>query len=235
MTDQAQPIDEASPSATVAAPESDDLESLLRQFEAETAAPAAKAAEQPPPNSPSEIARAVEHREQPQQFQWPSASASDHQVLRDQVGTLTRHIDRLNAEFAQRKFEGAREELLKRLGDATDDAQLPQDYTRSWLDMRALQDQELLNAFLGQFDGEQGAANWKSHEKRLTSQLRKAVSEFERSRIDPAATEDREAVTAAVRGAAKQPPPERPPNLDRMSNAELRKHTEDKFGYTPNI
>src|SRR5262245_5189805 len=57
MTDQAQPIDEASPSATVAAPESDDLESLLRQFEAETAAPAAKAAEQPPPNSPSEIAR----------------------------------------------------------------------------------------------------------------------------------------------------------------------------------
>src|SRR5215470_11829177 len=135
MTDQPQAIADTS-----AAPADDDLESLLRQFETETAAPVARAAEQPsaPPNSPSEIARAVEQREQPQQFQWPSASASDHQVLRDQVGMLANHVTRLNNEFARQKFEGAREELLKRLDDATEGAQLPPDYTRSWVDMKAL-------------------------------------------------------------------------------------------------
>jgi hypothetical protein len=52
---------------------------------------------------------------------------------------------------------------------------------------------------------------------------------------DAATTEDREAVSAAVRGASTAPPPTKAPDVSKLSNDELRKQTQEKYGYTPNF
>jgi len=48
---------------------------------------------------------------------------------------------------------------------------------------------------------------------------------------DPVATEDHEAVAQAVRGSGEAPP-ERPPDLSKMSNRELQKYTQDNWGFS---
>lgn len=57
---------------------------------------------------------------------------------------------------------------------------------------------------------------------------------------DANATEDRAAVTAAVRGASKAAPPDDngaayARRVSRMSDAEYRKHIEETHGYSPNV
>jgi hypothetical protein len=44
---------------------------------------------------------------------------------------------------------------------------------------------------------------------------------------------DRDAVSAAVRGASKPTPPPAPPNFSKMTDSELREYTERNFGYRP--
>jgi hypothetical protein len=50
---------------------------------------------------------------------------------------------------------------------------------------------------------------------------------------DKAATEDRAAVTAAVRGASTKAPEGKAPSYGKMSDAEYNKDVEQKFGFRP--
>src|SRR5262249_31628175 len=50
---------------------------------------------------------------------------------------------------------------------------------------------------------------------------------------DPEATADREAVTAAVRGASAKVPEGKTPAYGRMSDDDFRKSVGDQFGFTP--
>jgi len=45
-----------------------------------------------------------------------------------------------------------------------------------------------------------------------------------KNRVDPDATEDRAAVTAAVKGASAKAPEEKPPNLGKMTQGEFEEY-----------
>ena len=42
-------------------------------------------------------------------------------------------------------------------------------------------------------------------------------------------------VTQAMRGSGRAPPPERPLRLGKVSDDDLKTHTKEKYGYTPNF
>jgi hypothetical protein len=73
------------------------------------------------------------------------------------------------------------------------------------------------------------AANSKQIMFRVQQQIIKQAREQEKHRIDPEATEDRNAVAAAVRGASTQLPPEPPPDFARMSDRELAQWKRQNF------
>lgn len=51
--------------------------------------------------------------------------------------------------------------------------------------------------------------------------------------VDRDATEVREAVTAAVRGASAKVPADTPPDYGRMSNYDFNKSVREKYGFDP--
>ena len=52
---------------------------------------------------------------------------------------------------------------------------------------------------------------------------------------DPDATAEKWAVAAAVRGASGVALAEKPPDFDRMSNAEFSRTVKEKYGYDPGV
>lgn len=95
---------------------------------------------------------------------------------------------------------------------------LPADFAETWLMAESVRNKELRQAFDNRYSSPQ-AKHWaESRFKRAMQRLYKAAQ----SVPDRQATEDRAAVTAAVRGASSTAPPERPPNYGAMNDAEFK-------------
>ena len=137
-------------------------------------------------------------------------------------------VSALEREFAQMKFEREFKPTLERVrGELPKDVWSDEELS-DWIDGRAKRDPKLQNAWLNR------AANpkaWGAVEKALSAELSKKFQ----PRVDAQATEDVAAVAAAVRGASKQAPEERPPEFSRMSNGEYRKNIREKYGFDPGV
>jgi hypothetical protein len=108
------------------------------------------------------------------------------------------------------------------------DVKLPQEAKIGWLDQKARQIPEAAAAFQARHNNPRQWAKW---ERYLVREVEAAF----KSTVDPVATDDREAVAAAVRGASTKVTAEPPPSFGNMSNSEFRKSVREKYGFDPGV
>lgn len=94
-----------------------------------------------------------------------------------------------------------------------------------WLDGQAKRNPQLGQAWMQR---SKNPAVWAKIESGLSNKFN---GKF-KNRIDPDATADRDAVAHAVRGASNKVAAEPAPDLSKMSDAELRKYTQDNWGFS---
>lgn len=104
------------------------------------------------------------------------------------------------------------------------DMKVPRRVAIGWLDQMARENPAIQRAWLNK---DNDPRTWKRFEKTLSAEMKKEFASFQ---IDEAATADKEAVAAAVRGASNKAPVEPAPNLGSMSDAQLQKYKEQLFG-----
>lgn len=93
-----------------------------------------------------------------------------------------------------------------------------------WLDQMAREEPAVLHAFRHR---QPEPKKW----ERMWQSLRKEFGkEHKQSVVDPKATEDREAVTAAVRGASTKAPEQKAPDYSKLTPAEFQAEKERLFG-----
>ena len=97
---------------------------------------------------------------------------------------------------------------------------------KGWLDQVARENPAIAKAFLNK------ANDPKSWDKFAKALSKEAEKDFPVSKVDENATADHEAVAQAVRGNSTKVTAEPPPDLSKMSNAELRKYTQDNWGFS---
>jgi hypothetical protein len=120
------------------------------------------------------------------------------------------------------------DEVKETAADIFGDIRAPEKAKIGWLDQMARETPEAAAAWNARHTNPRQWGRWKNYLSRA------AASEF-KSQVDTVATEDREAVTAAVRGASTKVTPEPAPNFGNMSNSEFRKTVRDKYGFDPGV
>lgn len=214
--DTTQPVATEAKDAASPAPDAgkgaldNDLTSLLSEYAAKTTKPAeaaAPAAAQPKPDAPSQ--------------------GNDLPSKVDQLKLLkaAELIESEAKERVTRERDQAVGRTVKAIrGELPDDA-LHNAAARGWLEEKAASNPALVAAFN---DRQNNPQQWAKIEAQLTREFA-AVSK----RPDSNLTEDREAVSAAVRGTATTPPPAKELNIMQVSDSEAKNHVREKYGYSP--
>lgn len=97
-----------------------------------------------------------------------------------------------------------------------------------WLNARAEQDPRVQQAWLDRHKNPVGF-------QRVLKGLSKDFAKGRATDVDAETTADRDAVTAAVRGATSSPPAEQQPEFGPMANNEYADSVEKKYGYRPAV
>lgn len=128
------------------------------------------------------------------------------------------------------KFEFDRDmgELVKQVRGDLDSELFDDELVTAWVDGRARNDPRLQRAWL------EREANPKQF-RAIAEGLGRAFKKKFDKMPDRNATEDREAVTAAVRGASTKAPETPPANYGGMSNAEYREKVRQDYGFDPGV
>lgn len=130
--------------------------------------------------------------------------------------------------LSDQKFKSDMQTTVKAVrGDIGSDV-VEDDLVEAWLDTQARKDPRLQKAWLERDNNPQRFA-------KITVELGKQFAKKFSKMPDRSATEDREAVTAAVRGASTKAPAEAPPNYASSSNADFRKDVRAKYGFDPGV
>lgn len=98
----------------------------------------------------------------------------------------------------------------------------------AWLNVRATEDPRIANAWVNRHNSPQAFEKIVAH---LGREFQKKYGNLP----DKQATEDREAVTAAVRGASTKAPEGKAPDFAGMSNSQYREEHKKLYGYYPNV
>lgn len=118
-------------------------------------------------------------------------------------------------EIRRDRFE---RDMKATIDDVRGDLPFDDDFMRAWIDSRAAKDSRLADAWVNR------ASNPAAF-KKVVSALGREFAKYGKV-PDKNATDDREAVTAAVRGASTKAPEGKAPDYSRMSDAELAKEKE---------
>lgn len=127
-------------------------------------------------------------------------------------------------QWQQDKFKTEIGATVKDIRGDMDPETFDDEFVEAWLDARARKDNRLQSAW------QQKDANprqWSRIKSELGREFKKKFDKMP----DRSATEDREAVVAAVRGASTKAPPEQAPKLGGMTQAEFQKYTRENFGF----
>lgn len=130
------------------------------------------------------------------------------------------------AEVRGEKNEKAVADTVKAIRGDVPEELYDDEMIGAWLDVQARKDARLITAF------NQRAQNPKQWAK-VQVELSKALAKKAGRQVDRGATEDREAVAAAVRGASTKASPDRPANYGHMPASEGRKDVIEKYGFDP--
>ena len=131
-------------------------------------------------------------------------------------------------EVSNFQFKQDMGSLVKNVRGELDSEIFDDETVEAWIDGRARRDPRLQQAWL------QRKSNPAAFE-RIAGELGKQFTKKFGKLPDKNATEDREVVAAAVRGASTKAPAEQPPNFSRMSNSEYRKDVQERYGFDPGV
>ena len=138
---------------------------------------------------------------------------------------LSKIKDQVKAEIkAEQDNTQAIKNLVKSVRGEIPEDVLADDEIEDWLEGQAKRNQQLATAWMQR---QKNPGAWAKVERGLSEKLNNKW----KTRIDPDATADHAAVAQAVRGASTRVAAEPPPDLSRMSNAELARFTRDNYGF----
>lgn len=202
----AQPAAEAGKDA----PDVNELDALLQQYDASVAPAASVAAADPAAETTP-----------------PATGQKTDDNLNDRIRVVVEHQEAEIAEKQRKAVKQAIDDAAKAVKGELPDNVASQTIARAWLKDAADNDPRIQKAFL---DREKNPDAWNKILAGLSKEFAK-----EMRRPDAQTTEDREAVTAAVRGASGNPPAVKEPSVSKLSDAELREQTKQKYGYIPHF
>lgn len=141
---------------------------------------------------------------------------------------VLKRVETLERELSDRNYKDQIQPVIAKVrGDVPTDV-FSDDELDAWLNHRAKSDPRLRSAWLGRHQNPQA---W----DRVTEGLKQEFGKKFAPRVDAQATADREAVTAAVRGATHKAPEGKPPDYSSDSNPEFRAKVKKEFGFTPPV
>ena len=119
------------------------------------------------------------------------------------------------------------EDVSKAVSNIFRDVEWDDDMKQAWLISKANKNPAIEKAFDNRFAD---PGTWQKFEKALAKEADKYRS---KTKVDEEATADHAAVAQAVRGASStRGTAEPPPDLSKMSDAELRKYTQENWGFS---
>jgi hypothetical protein len=196
---------------SVPAADGDELSKLLAEFDGSTAGNPGVDRESdlpsvtPPPAAPA-----------------PQPDTNQNSGIEHRLNEIHRQI---SYEASQRDYDAAVQAIR---GDA--DAELFSDgLMNTWIEHEARSDMRLATAWVNR------KADPQTYRRAIDKLARKFNAEVVKRAPDRQATEDREAVTQAVRGASTKAPAGQAPNYAGMSDAEFREAHKREYGYSPKI
>lgn len=218
----------------------DELDGLLSEFDAASApkpeAPAPVAAEptapQPlPPSFQERLLQSVADRDRriaeasKPKHDAPAPSTAESQELAE----LRNWASGIEAERAAQREKADAEVVFAKAHEVAVEIApwLPPDMARAWIVNEAMTDPALSSAWENRHASPEAAG---IAQRQIDRALRK-LGKHLRSMPDPNTTEDRNLVTAAVRGASGPPPPERQPDYAKMyDNGAFKAVMKEKYG-----
>lgn len=196
----------------VNAPEKDELDDLLAQYD--QAQPAVE------PQQP--VANSEEQR-------------SDQYDDDLNISDVMKRLDERDArDEAARKAEQDRQfkidmdKTVANVRGEFDPSVFDDTFMESWIDAQARNDPRLQNAWANRHNDPKAFGQ-------IVEGLGRNFNKKFKALPDKQVTEDREAVAEAVRGASKQAPAAKAVDYASMSDAEFSKYTDENFGFRPEI
>lgn len=132
------------------------------------------------------------------------------------------------SQILQRMYREDMQKTVSKVRGSLDASLFDDTLVEAWLDAQAREDPRLQQAWLNRH------SNAKQFEK-VVEGLGRSFAKRYGKMPDRAATEDREVVTAAVRGASTKAPEGNAPNFSDMNNAEYRETVKKKYGFDPGV
>jgi hypothetical protein len=192
-----------------------ELSDVLNEFVNATSSTPKK--EDPPATAPAKKPSATN----------PEPNSDAIGALQNQIAYLTdRERAREEADQTRRFNEDMNVVLQKVRGDLNTEF-FDDDFVRAWIDGQAAKNPQLAQAWVNRAKDPKGF-------ERVVGALQSGFVKKYGKLPDPNLTEDREAVSAAVRGASTKTPEAKPPKTSGMSDPEYRDYVEKTYGYRPN-
>ena len=161
----------------------------------------------------------------------PAATTQTTTTTQPDQGALVQRVQAVETglqEWRQDQTKRAVSETIQEVrGDIPADF-MDDDMVEGWLDAQARKDPRLAQAFLQR---ETNPRQWNKVKAALGKQLNDRFKKLP----DRQATDDREAVAAAVRGASTKVSAEPAPKFGSQSNAEFRKSVKEQYGFDPGV
>jgi hypothetical protein len=158
----------------------------------------------------------------------PSKSTPEQKTDADTKSDGDDRLARLERRLEDQQFKSDIAPVLASFRDQIPDTVLTDKELTNLINGWAIDDPRLRTAWLNRHDD---PGKWGRTVKGLSDSFKKRFSTLP----DKSATEDREAVTAAVRGASTKAPEDRPPSYGNASNSDFASDVEKRYGYRPSV
>lgn len=192
--------------------EGDDLEALLSEYDAE--------------NGDDEV-RSPTGKEDGKSAKPAPESEQDKDKSQD-FEAIDRRLREFEKREAERLYRQDMDKAIKAVRGDMDGDLFDDRFMEAWIDSQARDDPRLTKAWQERHDNPK---RFKSILDGLGKKFAKKYSKLP----DKEATEDREAVSAAVRGASGKAPEPKAPDYSKMTDAEFRDAMEKDHGFSPLI
>lgn len=158
----------------------------------------------------------------------PKPAPSTPEANTNQNDDLRSEVEHLKAQLESVQDRGNKADIADLISTVKGEMDLPAYAVRGFIDEQAESDPRIREAF-NQRDTNPTAYN------KVVKALGKKFASENKSRIDPAATEDSAAVDAALKGSQTTAPETPPPDYSRLSNGEYRQKIMTEYGYDPGV
>lgn len=146
----------------------------------------------------------------------------------DDLKALADEVRGLRTERQQETFRRDMDATIKNVRGDLDPEFFDDTFIESWVDSQARKDPRLATAWANRH------ANPQQFQKVVDTLGRSFAKKYSKL-PDKQATEDREAVTAAVRGASTKAPEGKAPDFASLSNNEYRTTVKQLYGFDPGV